>query len=159
MDMPLVSSAPDFELAREIEIPKQALHDFLCNLHRYVPLHPFIESIQDLPPNAARPSARRYRVVDRIPVGPVKLKTVYTAELDPVGPDEVHGRAWQRPSIRLLTVYRLESTASGTRLVESCRVAAPKLLRAFTVAQARKAHARTLDEMKSLLEGGQGMAA
>ena len=143
---------PDFELERVIGVPLGALHDFLCDLHRYVPLHPFIESIQDLPPRDDLPGARRYRVIDRIPVGPFRLKTVYTAALEPASEREVRGHAWQSPGIRLLTVYSLDPVDGGTRLVERCRVRAHRWLRPFVVAQARKAHAKTLDELKSLLE-------
>lgn len=150
---------PDFELIREIAVAVDVIHAFLCDLHSSVPLHPFIESIQDLPASDALPAARRYRVVDRIPLGPFKLKTVYTAALDPVGPNEVHGHAWQSPGIRLHTIYSLSPSPSGTRLVESCHIKAPRLLKSFTVSQARKAHAKTLDEMKALLEADPGVAA
>lgn len=143
---------PDFELERLVHVPPAVLHEFLCDLHRYVPLHPFIESIEDLPPRPDLPNARHYRVVDRIPVGPFALKTVYVAALDPVSADEVHGHAWQFPGIRLLTAYALEEVEGGTRLVERCSVRAPRWLRSFVVAQARKAHAATLDELKALLE-------
>ncbi|MBJ18426.1 MAG: SRPBCC family protein [bacterium] len=145
---------PDFEIEREIFVPRGELQAFLCDLHRYVPLHPFIESIQDLRPTEALPNARRYRVVDRIPIGPFRLKTVYTVALCPVAPDEVHAQAWQSPGIRLRTVYALEKTERGTRLVERCCVAAHPLLRGFVVARARRAHTKTLDEMKELLEDG-----
>jgi hypothetical protein len=143
---------PDFELTCEIRVVLSDLHAFLCDLHQYVPLHPFIESIQDLPPTPELPRARRYRVVDRIPLGPFKLKTVYTAALDPVSPEEVHGYAWQAPGVRLRTVYALSRTAEGTRIVERCSVEAHSLLRRFVVSQARKAHKKTLEEMKGLLE-------
>lgn len=143
---------PDFELECVIRVPLASLHAFLCDLHRYVPLHPFIESIQELPPREDLPNARSYRVVDRIPVGPFKLKTVYTAALDPVSDTEVHGHAWQSPGIRLKTVYSLEEVEAGTRLVERCSVRARPWLRPFVVGQARKAHAKTHDELKALLE-------
>ena len=147
------SAPPDFELEREIGVPPSALRGFLCDLHHYVPLHPFSESIQDLPPSEALPNARRYRVIDRIPVGPFKLKTAYVAALEPVGPGEVRGHAWQSPGIRLLTRYLLSPVPGGTRLIEQCRVlTAPRGLRGFVVRQARKAHDETLDGLKRLLE-------
>jgi hypothetical protein len=141
-----------FEIANEICVPVSALHAFLCDLHNYVPLHPFIESIQDLPRSESTPNARRYRVVDRIPIGPFRLKTVYTASLVSVSANEVHGYAWQSPGIRLHNVYALEKTERGTRLIERCHVDANRLLRGFVVAQAHIAHSKTLEEMKTLLE-------
>jgi hypothetical protein len=145
---------PAFELAEEIDVPLPELHEFLCDLHSYVPLHPFIESIQDLASTPSLPSARVYRVVDRIPLGPFRLKTVYTAALEPVSRSEVHGHAWQSPSIRLHTVYTLSKSDRGTRLVERCHVDARGLMRRFVVSQAKKAHATTLQDMKALLENG-----
>jgi len=149
-------SSPQFPLAFEIEneicVPVSALHAFLCDLHNYVPLHPFIESIQDLPPGDPLPNARRYRVVDRIPIGPFFLKTVYTASLVSISASEVHGYAWQSPGIRLHNMYILEKTERGTRLIERCYVDAHWLLRGFVISQARVAHSKTLEEMKVLLE-------
>lgn len=145
-------SEPAFELAQDIGVPLPELHAFLCDLHRSVPLHPFVESIQDLPSTPSLPSARVYRVVDRIPLGPFRLKTVYTAALEPVSQREVHGHAWQSPNIRLHTIYALRKSDRGTRLVERCYVDAAGLMRRFVVSQAKKAHATTLDDMKTLLE-------
>ncbi len=138
----------------EIVIPvsRARLHAFLCDLHNYVPLHPLIESIEDLTPSDEMPRARRYRVVDRIPLGPFRLRTIYTAALEPVTEHEVHGHAWQSPRIRLHTVYALEEVASGTRLVERVSIACPRVLRRFVVSQARRSHEATLAKMKALLE-------
>ncbi|MEZ7981066.1 MAG: hypothetical protein QMC74_15400 [Myxococcota bacterium] len=146
---------PDFELEVEVDVLRPVLHAFLCDLHRYVPLHPFIESIQDLPSSEDLPDARLYRVVDRVPLGPLKLKTVYVAALEPVSDSEVHGHAWQAPGIRLRTIYSLIERRRSTRLVERCYVEARPLIRGFVVSQARKAHAETLEKMKDLIEHGE----
>ena len=130
---------PDFELEVDIRVLPDVLRAFLLDLHRYVPLHPLIESIQDMSIDDRIPSARRYRVVDRIPIGPFRMKTVYVAALEPVAPDEVHGHAWQSPGIRLRTVYRIEAHREGTRLTERCFVDAGRLMRGFVVRQAREA--------------------
>jgi len=144
--------APDFELEVRIGIAPAELRAFLIDLHRYASLHPFIESIEDLPEHPALPSARFHRVVDRIPMGPLRLRAVYVAALEPVSPTEVHGHAWQSPGIRLRTLYRLDALPEGTRLTERCFVDAPALLRRFVVERARRAHGETLDGMRRLLE-------
>jgi len=144
---------PDFTLEREIHVPPSDVHAFLCDLRGYVPLHPFIESIEDLPGLPTLPGATVHRVVDRIPLGPFKLKTVYVAALEPRGDDEVRGHAWQSPGVRLHTRYGVTRAGGGTRLVERCFVDAPRGLRSFVVSQARKAHDETLDGLKALLEG------
>ncbi len=100
----------------------------------------------------ALPGARRYRVVDRIRLGPFRLRSVYTAALESATENEVHGHAWQSPGIRLKTIYALETTESGTRLVERVSIEAPFLLRRFVVSQARQSHKETLSKMKAWLE-------
>jgi hypothetical protein len=145
-------SAIDFTHELEICVPLAQLHDFLCDLQNYVPLHPLIESIEEISPLRDTPRARRYRVVDRIPFGPIKIRTIYTASLEPVSDREVHGHAWQSPGIRLDTVYRLEPVGLATRLSEQVAVFAPRLLRGIVISQARKSHEQMLGKVKLLLE-------
>jgi hypothetical protein len=142
-----------FTLEEDFDVAPSVLRAFLCDLNNLVALHPLIESIEELKPNEALPQAKHYRVVDRIPMGPFKLRTVYTAALDLVDENEVHGYAWQFPSIELHTVYALTETPLGTHLVERVSVHAPWLLRRFVLEQARRAHAVTLSKMKLLLRG------
>ena len=143
----------DFVHEIEIRVPCARLHAFLCDLRNYVPLHPLIESIQELAATDEMPRARRYRVVDRIPLGPFRLRTVYIAALEPLTEHEVHGHAWHSPGIRLHTIYALQDTVSGTRLVERVSIEAPRILRRFVVSQTRPSHEETLAKMKVLLEG------
>lgn len=157
--VPQPDASPDFVLSRDVAVARETLHAFLCDLRGYVPLHPFIVSIEDLPPIASLPAARVHRVVDRIPIGPFTLKTVYTAALEPCAPDEVRGYAWQAPNVRLHTRYGLASIDEGTRLVERCHVDAPRWLWRFVVAQARKAHDETLEGLAALLEAGASPAS
>lgn len=158
-------SSYSFELEIEIAVPRAVLHAHLCALENLAPLHPLIESIRALPPRADLPQARHYRVVDQIPVGPFTMRAVYTAALDPVADDEVHGHAWQSPGVYLHTIYRLEpgqgasavagaeaGAAGTTRLREQVVLRAPFGLRRFVTRQAREAHRTTLEKLKALLE-------
>lgn len=142
----------EFEHSIEIAVPRALLHGFLCDLENYVPLHPLIESISKLEPKPDRPRAKRYRVVDRIPIGPFRMKSVYTAALDPISESEVHGLAWQSPGIHLHTTYALDARGTGTHLTETCRVDAPWPMLRFVVGQASRSHRTTLSKMKALLE-------
>ncbi len=144
----------EFSHEIEIEVTPTRLHAFLSDLRNYVPLHPLIESIEDLPPPAALPHARHYRVIDKIPVGPFRLTTTYRAVLEPVSDHEVRGHAWQFPAIELITRYALHPIERGTRLVERARVEAPLPLIGFVTREASRAHAETLRGMKVLLEQG-----
>ena len=151
--MRVSSSSPlQFEHTIEIAVPRAVLHAFLCDLENYVPLHPLIESIRALPADPERPRARRYRVIDRIPFGPLRLRAAYTAALEPISDGEVQGEAWQSPGVHLLPRYRLEERGPGTRLRESVTLEAPFGLRRFVYRQARDSHGTTLEKMKALLE-------
>lgn len=149
---------PDIALHVSIGVGRGRLRAFLCDLDNYVALHPLIESIHEIESTPELPGAHRYRVVDRIPIGPLRLRTVYTAALEPVSDHEVHGHAWQSPGVRLHTIYRLSESAGSagsareTRLDERVWVEAPWWIRRFVVGQARSAHAETLARMKTLLE-------
>jgi hypothetical protein len=142
---------PGFVLERQFDAPPDQVRDYLADLHNFSALHPLIESIDDLAPRPERPDARFYRVVDRISFGPFRVRTTYVASLEVVSDFEVHGDAWQRPAVRLHTVYELHPEHGGTRLVERVEVEAPWGMRRFVTTQARQAHAETLDRMQAAL--------
>ncbi len=141
-----------FEHALEIGVPPARLHAFLAALENFAPLHPLIESITSLPPDPVRPAARRYRVVDRSPVGPFRLKATYRAAIEVIAPNEIRGEAWQSPGVHLVTTYHLEALGTGTRLRETVEVEAPFGLRRFVTHQASTSHRATLEGIKALLE-------
>jgi hypothetical protein len=143
----------DFVHEIAIHADRAKVHAFLCDLRNYVSLHPLIESIEELSPTEEMPASRRYRVVDRIPFGPFRLRTMYTAALEANSEYQVHGHAWQSPGIRLRTVYVLEDVTSGTHLIERVSIAAPRILRRVVFSQARRSHEETLQKMKAFLEG------
>ena len=95
-------------------------------------------------------------MVDVVPLGPLRLRTVYVAAIEPVSSAEIRGHAWQTPGVRLTTVYSLTELRGGeaTRLREDVFVEAPFGLRHFVIRRARESHAEMLQRMKVLLEGG-----
>ncbi|MBW2314912.1 MAG: SRPBCC family protein [Deltaproteobacteria bacterium] len=145
----------DFVHEIEISVPAARVHAFLCDLDHYAPLHPLIESIEEVPASDPAPGARHYRVVDRVPLGPFKIRAEYRAALGPVSDHEIHGHARQWPGIHVHTVYHLEDIASGVRLVERVSVEAPRVLRRFVISRARSSHKATLAGIKRLLESSQ----
>ena len=64
----------DFVHEIDVNVPRATVHAFLCDLHNFAPLHPLIESLHELPRDDKMPAARRYRVVDRVPLGPFKIR-------------------------------------------------------------------------------------
>jgi len=146
-------SPPDFVLEIELRATRDRVRSFLCDLHNHRDLHPLIVAVEELAADPARPSARRYRITDRVPVGPFGMTIAYTAEVEAQSAGLVRAEAWQTPGIHLTTEYELaDLDGGGTRLIERVSVEAPWPLRRFTIRQARAAHRTTLDRMKELLE-------
>jgi len=146
-------SPPDFVLEVELRVSRDRVRSFLIDLHIHRDLHPLIVSVEELAADPAQPSARRYRITDRVPFGPFGLTIAYTAAIESLAAGRVRAEAWQTPGIHLATDYELaDLDDGGTRLVERVSVEAPWPLRRFTIRQARAAHRITLDRMKTLLE-------
>lgn len=142
-----------FRLQRDIRCSSATVHEFLCDLHNYEELHPLIETISDLETAADLPHVRRYRVVDRVQFGPLRLRIVYTAALQALTPTTVRGYAWQFPGVRLETLYEISESSPGLSCVcESVRVSAPWGLGRMVTRQARDAHRKTLERLKRHLE-------
>ena len=137
-----------FSLSIEIAASPEAVHDFLADLHRVSALHPLIVRIDELPADPARPRARRFRVVDRLKLGPLPLRIRYRAEIDATSPLEIRATARQFPAIELRTHYRLTPIAGGaTRLSEQVDVTAPRMLIGTVRRQAHAAHRETLEKL------------
>ena len=131
------------------------MHEYLCDLKNYVELHPLIESVTEIKAVPELPSARCYRVVDRIQLGPLRFRIVYTAGLEALNSTTVRGHAWQFPGVHLVTLYEVSSTEAApaiTCLRESTEVTAPWGLRRIVCSQAARAHAETLTRLQQMLE-------
>jgi hypothetical protein len=83
---------------------------------------------------------QNYRVRDRIPLGPLRLRTGYTATLRVPGIGDIRTEARQFPGVRIDGTVSFEAADDGTRLTERLRITAPAPLVAFTVRQAVAAH-------------------
>ena len=155
-----------FEFECEIAAPIGSVRAFLCDLNRLSALHPLIESIEAMESPADRPRARFWRVVDRIPLGPLHIRMTYVASLEEISDFEIVGEAWQVPKVELRTVYTLTplttnsslaslgatGTGERTRVAERVAIRAPLGLRRFVVGQARAAHEATLGRVREELE-------
>ena len=142
-----------FEQSIEIAVAPEQVHAFLADLHRHRDLHPLIERIQDLAAQPGRSDVRRYRVTDRMRLGPLSFRIAYVAEIEAVPPDLILGTAWQSPGVELRTRYRItRAPAGGTLLREDVLLKAPFLLIGYAHRQAEAAHRETFAKLKLLLE-------
>jgi polyketide cyclase/dehydrase/lipid transport protein len=143
------------EQSIEIQAAPEDVHAFLADLHRHRELHPLIERVDDLPGHPGRPTVRRYRVTDRMRLGPLAFRITYVAEIEPFAPDLILGAAWQSPGIEVRTRYRITPTpAGGTLLHEEVLLKAPLLLVGYAHRQAEAAHRETFAKLKVVLEAG-----
>ena len=142
-----------FEQSIQIAAEPALVHELLGDLHRHRDLHPLIESIEDLAPEPGRSGVRRYRVTDRIRLGPLSFRITYVAEIEVVRPDLILGTAWQSPGIELRTRYRITpAPLGGTLLREDVLLEAPFPLIGYARRQAEAAHRETFAKLKLLLE-------
>jgi hypothetical protein len=132
-------------ISDEIPAPPDEVRDFYVDLDNIKDLHPLVVSVQLL---EHRPTEggyqKRYRVRDRIPLGPLSMGITYSARLDVPADGDVTTEARQFPRVRLNGTVSFEQIESGTRLTERLKIAAPRLLAAMTQREAVKAHVAML---------------
>jgi hypothetical protein len=143
----------DRTLSEEIPAPPDQVRDFYVDLDSIKVVHPLVVSVQTI---SRRDSAdgyqQTYRVRDRIPLGPLSIRITYWASVEVPVDGDVITEARQFPRVRLNGIVAFEPIASGTRLTERLRIAAPRLLAATTQREAVNAHTAMLAGIRSHFE-------
>lgn len=132
-------------LTEQVPASPDQVRDYYVDLDNIRLVHPLIVSV-DLLSRTETPDGYRvsYRVVDRIPLGPVTMKITYRARIHVPRHGDVLTEADQSPGVRVRGSVRFEPIGDGTRVTERIRFAAPRPLASFTVRQAVKAHTKML---------------
>jgi hypothetical protein len=131
------------------------VRDFYVDLDNIKVVHPLIVSVQTLSRiETSEGYAQSYRVVDRIPLGPLTLKITYTARLQVPADGDVLTEADQSPGVRLRGTVSFEPAGGGTRVTERIRIAAPRLLSPITIREGVKAHIEMLAGIRRHFEAG-----
>jgi len=141
-------------LSEDVPGPPEDVRGFYVDLDNVKLVHPLVVSVRSV---NRRETPDGYvqicRVVDRIPVGPLRLRTNYVARLYvPVGGD-VLTEARQFPRVRLRGTVSFEAIAAGTRVVERIQIEAPRPLASMTVGKAVEAHTEMLAGIRRRFEG------
>ncbi|OBJ02286.1 SRPBCC family protein [Mycobacterium sp. 1465703.0] len=142
-------------LSEQVPAAPDAVRDFYVDLSNIKLVHPLIVSVETLSRSQTQDGHRQtYRVVDRIPLGPFTLRTVYQARLQVPVDGDVLTEADQSPGVRLRGTVSFDPVDGGTRVTERIAITAPRLLAGITIREAVKAHAEMLAGIRSHFESG-----
>ena len=143
------------ELSEDVPAPPEQVRAFYVDLDNIKLVHPLIVSVQTTSRTQTPDGYQRsYRVIDRIPLGPLTIKISYTARLQVPANGDVLTEADQSPGVRLRGTVSFEPVGHGTRVTERIRIAAPRLLSAITIREGVKAHIEMLAGIRRHFEAG-----
>ncbi len=132
-------------LSEDVPAPPDEVRDFYVDLDNIKLVHPLIVSVQATA-RTETPDGylQGYRVVDRIPLGPLTMRITYRARLHVRADGVVTTEADQSPGVRLRGTVSFAPIDGGTRITERIRIAAPRPLAPLTTREAVKAHVEML---------------
>ncbi len=139
----------EFTLSEEVAAPPDRVRDFYVDLDNMRLVHPLVVSVRTVArDDTATGYVQTYRVVDRIPLGRVTLRTRYAARVHVPSAGDVIAEARQFPGVRLHTVVAFQEIDGGTRVTERMRIAVPRPLAGVTISQAVQAHSEMLSNIR-----------
>ncbi len=142
-------------LTEDVPAPPEVVRDFYVDLNNIKLVHPLIVSVETVSrTETADGYLQAYRVVDRIPLGPLTIKVSYRARLRVRADGDVLTEADQSPGVRLRGTVSFTPVPGGTRVTERVRISAPRPLAALTIREAVKAHVEMLAGIRRHFESG-----
>lgn len=142
-------------LSEHVPAPPDAVRDFYVDLDNIKLVHPLIVSVETLSRGETPEGYQQtYRVVDRIPLGPLTIRTSYQARLRVPARGDVLTEADQSPGVRLRGRVSFEPVDGGTQVTERIGITAPRLLAGVTIREGVKAHVKMLAGIRSHFESG-----
>ena len=141
-------------LYEDVPGPPGDVRAFYADLDNIKLVHPLVVSVRTLDRSETSDGyVQTYRVSDRIPLGPLRLRTSYVARLHVPAAGDVSTDARQFPRVRLRGSVAFEPTATGTRVVERVQIEAPWPLASVTTRKAVEAHTEMLAGIRRHFEG------
>lgn len=142
-------------LSEHVPAPPDAVRDFYVDLDNIKLVHPLIVSVETVSRRETPEGYQQtYRVVDRIPLGPLTIRTSYQARLRVPARGDVLTEADQSPGVRLRGRVSFEPVDGGTQVTERIGITAPRLLAGVTIREGVKAHVKMLAGIRSHFESG-----
>jgi hypothetical protein len=140
-------------LTEEVPAAPEQVRAFYVDLDNMKLVHPLVVSVRRTASRQADDGyVQRYRVTDRIRLGPIVIRISYRAWLHVPAHGDVITEARQFPGVRLRGAVTFEPIQGGTRIVERIRIVAPRPLAAVTIRQAASAHIAMLAGMRRRFE-------
>jgi len=104
-------------LSEDVPAPPEEVRAFYVDLDNIKLVHPLIVSVQTMSRTQTPDGYRQsYRVIDRIPLGPLTMKIAYRARLHVPRDGDVLTEADQSPGVRLRGRVSFEPIDGGTRV-------------------------------------------
>ncbi|MGN6338838.1 SRPBCC family protein [Mycobacterium sp.] len=142
-------------LSEHVPAPPDAVRDFYVDLDNIKLVHPLIVFVETVSRGETPEGYQQtYRVVDRIPLGPLTIRTSYQARLRVPARGDVLTEADQSPGVRLRGRVSFEPVDGGTQVTERIGITAPRLLAGVTIREGVKAHVKMLAGIRSHFESG-----
>jgi hypothetical protein len=149
----------DFEKCVTIRASADAIYAELTQPERQIGLQPLLTRVAEHE-QAATGSSRTFVAVEAVRLIPGwTVHDRIEVRIEPTRPGEVvefHARSPLR--IRVHSRFTLEPQADGTRVHESVRIEAPRLLCAFVARRAEAAQGQLLENLERRLEQREGAA-
>jgi hypothetical protein len=145
----------DRTLSEHVPAPPDAVRDFYVDLNNIRLVHPLIVSVKTVSRSETPEGYQQtYRVVDRIPLGPLTIRTSYQALLRVPAHGDVLTEADQSPGVRLRGTVSFDRVDGGTLVTERISITAPRLLAGVTIREGVKAHVKMLAGIRSHFQSG-----
>ena len=142
-------------LSEHVPASPDAVRDFYVDLDNIKLVHPLIVSVETVSRSATPDGYQQnYRVVDRIRLGPLTIRTSYQARLRVPARGDVLTEADQSPGVRLRGTVSFDPVEGGTQITERIGITAPRLLAGVTVREGVNAHVKMLAGIRSHFESG-----
>ncbi|NEW38921.1 SRPBCC family protein [Nocardia cyriacigeorgica] len=138
-----------FEVSVVVPAPPDRVRDFLADLRESIRIHPLIVRVDRL--NQRMPGIDRYRIRDRMRMGPMTIAFSYLVETTRTPEGDIVSDAYQFPRIHLHNVTSCTPVDGGTLVHEQVTITAPRLLVATVRREGARAHRTMLDNLAAVL--------
>ncbi|MBF6159908.1 SRPBCC family protein [Nocardia cyriacigeorgica] len=145
-----------FEVSVVVPAEPDQVRDFLADLRQCARIHPLIIRVHRL--GERMPGVDRYRIRDRMRLGPMSIAFSYLVETTRTPEGDIVSDAYQFPRIHLHNVTSFTPVEGGTLVHEQVTITAPRFLVNMVRREGSRAHRVMLDNLAAVLAGDQSQS-